>query len=247
MKKFIEICEEIKTETRKAESAKKGASWERYDAAADRLADILAAYHNGNATEAERDEARAEKSAAREEYKRAEDRATLHRIRAEILKENAKQAFYNDYIGIICDIWNKYEGKPHGEKTADKIRAELRAATGQYISICTEYNAVKIRITTAPGVPVENFEIGTKSGSERARATDENNKISPIDRDALRVWYCSEYIDDLTAHIKKLKKAHAAAIEAYEKACEAFTAYNALTRGKIERADIYHGIKNHLI
>lgn len=249
MEEFVKICEEIKRERAKAEKATNGDAFQRYDIATDALADILAAYRRGEATEAERDSAREEKRAALEAYKREQETATRCHLRAEILKDNAKQAFFNDYIGKICEIWNAYEGKPHGEKTAAKIRDELRAATGQYISIFNKWDQLNISVCTAPGVPVDNFEIGTAggAGSPKQRATDENNKILAINADALRVYYCAPYVDDINAHIKKLYKAHEAAAAAYEKAREAFAAYNELTRGNIERADIYHGIKKYLI
>jgi hypothetical protein len=161
-------------------------------------------------------------------------------MRAEILKENAMQAFAAQYLAKICEIWNKYEGKPHGEKTADKIRAELNALTGQNIYIGNKYSRASITIYTARGVAVDNFEIGTKGGSE-ARATDENNRILKLDPDALRVYYCGEYVYNIGAHIKALKKAYEDAKKAIEKAAEAFGKYNELTRGNMSRANIHDG------
>jgi hypothetical protein len=245
MKKFIEICEEIKKEKRAATAHTAN---DEYDRIFDDLRDVLARFHAGTATEEEKATAREKERAALDAYKREEERNTAHKLRAEILKENAKQAFFAEYIGKICEIWNRYEGKPYGEKTADKIRAELNALTGQYISIYNKWGSLTITIATARDVPIDNFEIGARNGSDKISATDESNKILKIDPNALRVWYCSEYVTDINAHIKALKKAHENARKAYEKAQDAFSEYNKLTRGNIERADIHHGtIKKYLI
>lgn len=239
MATFEAVCAEIKAERNRAKKCEASTA---YDLARD---EFLAVYHSDEATEAEKATAKAKKEKAREAYNREQDLNVAHQLRAEILTDNAKQAFFAQYIGDICAIWNKYEGKPHGEKTADKIRAELKALTGQNIYIGNKYSdSVSISIYTARGVGIDNFEIGTASGCT-ARATDENNKILKIDPDAFRVWYCSEYVYNIGAHIKALKKARDEAQKAIEKAREAFGRYNDLTRGKIQRADIYRGSVPH--
>lgn len=249
MKKFVTICEEIKKATAMAASLENGAAWARYDAAIDAFRDILHKYHRGEASEAERDAAKAEKDAAKAEYLTEAENATRAKLRAEILKDNAKQAFFAEHIGTICAIWNKYAGKPYCKKTADKIRDELKAATGLYIYIYNRYSSdICINICTAAGCPVNNFEIRTASGcGERVRALDENNKILPLAPEALRVWYCKEYINNIDTHIKKIYKAHAAARDAMEKAAELCHVYNSLTRGNMASASTAGGVKNYII
>lgn len=69
----------------------------------------------------------AELAAAEAAYKAAEEKYAAEckhnedlKIALEILKDNAANAFFAESIGTICTIWNKYAGKPHGEKTAEK-------------------------------------------------------------------------------------------------------------------------------
>ena len=240
MKKFIEICEEIKKE-----SAKKSTKAdEAHSVALDNLREVLRAFHAGEATEAEKEAAKEAERKAADAYAREEERNTDHRLTAAILRDNAKQAFFADYICKICEIWNKYEGKSHGEKTADKIRAELRALTGQGVYIGNQYGNAKIGIYTAQGVPVPSFDIVAKGGADAMKATDENNKILRLCADNLRVGYCGEYVHNIPEHIKKMKKAHAEARKAYEKAQELVSAYNKLTRGEIKRENIREGVRH---
>ena len=243
MKKFDQICEEIRAAEK---SATRHKAKDEYDAIFEIFGSALRDFHAGIITEEQKNKARERERAALEAYKREQDKNTADKIRAEILKENAAHAFYNDYIGIICDIWNKYAGKAHGEKTADKIREELKTATGYNIYIGNKYDGANIRVYTAYNCPVNNIEISATRASNE-RATDDNNKILKINAENLRICYASAYVTDINAHIKALKKAHADARKAYEKAREAFSIYNGLTRGKIQRADIYHGLNNYFI
>ena len=241
MEKYAKILEDIK---RHQASEKTAATDHLCDIHYD-LREVLRRYHAGEATEAEREAARAAELKARAAAKREQDRNEAHKLAAEILKDNAAQAFYAENIGKICEIWNSYAGKPHGEKTADKIRADLKAATGYYMSIGNRYSRASIYICTERD-PVENIEIGTAGASE-LRAIDENNKILKLDPAALRVYYCGDYVNDINAHIKELRKAHDNARRAYEKAQEAISAYNTLTRGNIRHENIHEGVKKWII
>lgn len=240
MKKFVEICEEIKKEIAKKSTKAADAQ----GLALEELRQVLRAYHNGEATEEEKQAAKEKEQRAAQAMQREEEKNEAHKLAAAIMRDNAKQAFFADYIGIICEIWNKYAGKPHGEKTADKIRSELRAATGQGVYICNEYKRIKISIYTAQGVPVPNFEIGESDPRKEPQAIDENNKILKIDPESFRVWYCGDYVENIPEHIKALKKAHKAARDAYEKAQELVSAYNKLTRGEIKRENIREGVSH---
>lgn len=243
MATFEAINAEIRAQLNQSTKTEAG---DAYDRIFEEHRETLRAFYSGNATEAEKTASKAREQTALEAYRREKESNATHKLRAEILKENAMQAFFAQYIGKICDIWNAYEGKPHGEKTAEKIRAELNAATGQNIYIGNQYSRASIKIYTARGVNIDNFEIGTKSGCE-ARATDENNRIVKLDPDALKVYYCNEYIYNIGAHIKALKKAHDEAEKAIEKAREAFSKYNHLIRGNMNRADIHSGRAPHTI
>lgn len=239
MKKYFEILNEIKearasiTDTAKTEKE------------LDRLA-LLEVKKNGTPEEFEKARATYKAAEARyiEECARNED----IKIKLEILKDNAAQAFFVENIGTICDIWNKYEGKPHGEKTAQKIRDELKAATGYYIYINNRYDETCINISVAYGTyaPFQRLEFVPIWNGQKQPALNNNNKIVKITPKNMRVYNCGAYVENIADHLKALKKAFKAAQDA-EKALEnAVKEYNALTRGNIQHGD-RNGVKSYII
>lgn len=194
-------------------------------------------------------EARAKYKAAEARYIDELARNESAKIALEILKDNAAQALAAEILPTICEIWNKYEKKPHGEKTADKIRAELRAATGYRVYISNKWDDAQITIYFDCGIraPWRSLEFVPVWNGSKQPATDSNNKIVRISAEAMRVHCCGAYVDDVPAHVDALREAHRAAKEA-EKALEnAVSAYNALTRGSIARGNTREGVKNWMI
>ncbi len=195
-------------------------------------------------TDAEFLEAKTRYEAAAAKYqKECDDNETL-KIKIEILKDNAAQALFAEIITPICEIWNKYEGKPHGEKTAQKIRDEIKAATGYRVYIGNKYDdaTIKIYFDYEMRAPFNDLEfLPVWNGTKQPALID--NKIVKLSPENMRVYCGSEYVENVNAHVKALKKAHAAALEA-EKALEAaISKYNELTRGKINRASVREGVK----
>ena len=193
---------------------------------------------------------------ARRAYKAAEARYieecthnTDIKIKIEILKDNAKQALLSEIISTICDIWNKYENKPHGEKTAQKIRDELKAATGYYISIGNKYDDANITIyfRYEDKAPFNNYIEFCPIWNGTKQPALINNKIVKLIPENFRVYYCGAYVDDVDAHITALKEAHAAAIAAEEALQEAVNKYNELTRGNIQHANSREGVKHYIV
>lgn len=236
MKKYNEIINEMKTlrasmtDTAKTEKE------------LDRLA-LLEVRKNGAPEEYEKALATYKAAEARyiEECANNED----IKIKLEILKDNAAQALFAENIGTICEVWNKYEGKPHGEKTAQKIRDELKSATGKRVYIGNRYDDAKITLYTDNNY--SNIEIVPKWNGEKQPATDNNNKIVKLNPDNMRVYCGNEYVENINEHLIAIKEAHKAAKEA-EKALEnAISIYNNLTRGNIQRASTREGVKNWLI
>lgn len=205
------------------------------------------AYHNGTPEELEAAKAKYKEAGARylEELRNNE----TQKIKIQILIDNAKQAFFSENIGKICEIWNRYEGKPHGEKTAAKIRDELKAATGLYISIGNKWGDAHIAIYCrySDKIKLPDIEIIPIYNGAKNPAIDNNNKILPLSADSLRVYDCGKYVDNIGAHIKELREAHKAAKKAEEAYKNAVSKYNALTRGNIQSINIREGVNNWIV
>lgn len=167
----------------------------------------------------------------------------------EILKDNAAQAFFSESIGTICAIWNKYAGKPHGEKTADKIRNELFSALGVRVWIGNKYDDAWITCYFQYGsnAPFNSIEFSSiRANGERIPALIEN-KIQPITPEMFRVYCCGEYVEDPEKQVRAIREAHTKAVEAEKALQAAIYEYNGLTRGNIARASIGGGIKKWYI
>lgn len=239
MKKYTDILKEItKTRNTMTDTAKTEKELEY-------LA-MKEAHKNGNENDF---------ATAKSKYKEAEKRYVEElqknenlKLKIEILKNNAAQAFFAENIHTICEIWNKYEGKPHGEKTAEKIRDELKTATGYYISIRNKYDTANIYVyfnneNPAPFQTLEFYPIW--DGNNTPATID--NKIQHLTPEKLKVYNCGEYVENVNAHINALRKAHAAAKEAEKAFSDAVSKYNELTRGNIQNASTREGVKNWLI
>lgn len=239
MKKYSEILNDIQ----KARAAMKDTAQIESNLARTLLIETR---RNGSDTELEKARAAYEKAA--EQYKQECTHNETQKLKIEILKENAAQALFAENIKTICDIWNKYENRPHGEKTAQKIRDEIESATGLRVYIGNKYDDASIKIYFSYGsrAPFNDLEfVPIWTGEKQPALID--NKIVKIAAENMRVYCCGEYVENVNAHVKEIRKAHAAALEA-EKALEnAIGVYNKLTRGNIQHASQREGVKKYLI
>ena len=240
MKKYVEILEDI-TAARAGivDTAKIEKEFTREA--------MIIAHKSG--TDAEFDAAKAAYKAAEEKYfaecKHNEDL----KIALEVLKDNAAQAFFSESIETICTIWNKYAGKPHGEKTAEKIRNEVFVALGVRVWVGNKYDDASITCcfdfgSKAPFRDLEFLAIRTNGGKIPALI---DNKIQPLSADMFRVYNCGAYVEDGAAHVQAIREAYEKAKEAEAAFANFVSAYNSLTRGSIARASTREGVKNWII
>ncbi len=196
----------------------------------------------------------AEFDAAEAAYKAAEERFAAEckhnddlQLTIEVLKDNAAQAFFAESIETICSIWTKYAGKPHGEKTAEKIREELFAALGVRVYVGNDYGDAKIACYFGAGAPFRSLEFCAVRTNGETTPALVGNKIQPLNPDMFRVYNCGAYVDDVAAHVQAIREAHEKALEAESAFSEAVSAYNRLTRGRIIQASTHDGVKRWYI
>lgn len=239
MKKFIDILAEIAAA--KARITDTAEAEKNFDREA-----LRQAVKNGS------DE---EKEAARDRYKAAEARYfaeleanTREKVLIQVLRDNAAQAYFSENIGIICDIWNRYAGKPHGEKTAEKIRNEIHQAINARCWIHNRYDTAEITVYFDYGTRYPFTELTFCSiwdGENKPALV--NNKVQPLAADKMKVYCCGEYVEDPEAHTAAIYAAHTASLEAEKAFSEAVSKYNALCRGNMSHASTREGVKNWII
>lgn len=196
----------------------------------------------------------AELDAALTAYKTAEEKYAAEckhnedlQMAVEVLRDNAAQAFFAENIGAICAVWNKYAGKPRGEKTADKIRKELFETLGVRIWISNQYGDACITCYFDGVAPFRELEFcAIRTNGENVPALVDN-KVQPLSADMFRVYNCGAYVDDVAAHVQAIREAHEKALEAESAFSEAVSAYNRLTRGRIAQASTRDGVKRWFI
>lgn len=197
----------------------------------------------------------AELAAAEAAYEAAEEKYAAEckhnedlKIALEILKDNAANAFFAESIGTICTIWNKYAGKPHGEKTAEKIRKELFDALGVRVYITNKYDDACITCyDLGRNAPFRQLEFyASRKAGENVPALV-GNKVQALNPDCFRLYCCGGYVDDVPAQVEAIRAAHEKAREAESAFSAAVSAYNNLTRGNIVRASTREGVKSWII
>lgn len=170
------------------------------------------------------------------------------KIRAEILRENLKAAIFEMLKPIIWETLKKYDGKPYGDKTREKIAEETKTACGYRVYFGERYGSGEIKAYNAASynnadniaIYAHNVPIFSGELKNRLREPLETEKA------AFSVAYeKARYTEpeQIDAAINAIIAAHKAAEEA-EKAYNAAVArYNDLRPNANEAAKtIYNGV-----
>lgn len=167
------------------------------------------------ANDAEREKANNAFIAAHKAHDR--DAAGLASLEIDKLKKNAERitargkVLTNNYNYIIvetgknalAEILKNYDGKKHGEKTAEKIRDEMRERGFDFYLPATHYfsqekDCININERGAYG---RGLEIWTKN---RAKIVDENNIIHA--EAVAEVVNCYKYIDNIKTYLDEIER-----------------------------------------
>ena len=128
---------------------------------------------------------------------------------------------------IVLEVLQKYNGKPHGEKTSQKIREEIKEKTDCFVYV----NSDSFRIVPCGTVGnTYNVECGTKYENGNKKKVLIDNKINLVSMEDLEVYYINRtYFDDLDTTVTELKRIHAEAQKKQEELKELCSQFNKLS------------------
>lgn len=155
------------------------------------------------------------------------------------LRNNARVALYTEILPDVLEVWNKYQGKPYGDRTAEKIRNEIFEKCG--CSVYLTPNSYGADISFYPE-QIERFSCYTRYiAGKKINMTNEDNKIVAITADYLQVENGLNYCENIKKAIKDLKKYRAEAAKIKEQLKSVCNKYNEFTVPGIEniRHDAY--------
>lgn len=169
-----------------------------------------------------------------------------------ILNDNMRQAYVNEFLPVIIEEYSKFDGKPLGEKTKDKINTAIKKRIN-----CSTYTHPSYFTTELHLVPLNadgysdfrfnygDFELwGTRNpdSNDCANFLDENNKIHADALRSYRLTSCGQYVEDPHKKALEIVEAHKKALEALAEARKAIDAYDALLPSKIN--SMYINVSN---
>lgn len=219
MKKYIELLDEIK---------KTGEAIRDAEANTNRLVDSYMKVCNLK----ERCEARkAVESEMIENSQRTKDLELTRKI----LKNNAKIALFNEVMPVALEILKKYNGKPYGEKTQQKISDEVKEKTNCRFYISSRYGSHFFKVYPADDFGNEyNISCSTeyRDGNKKPLLID--NKIQPITFDEIALYYISrDYVEDIPHRVEELKQLYKEAVAKQKELEEICSCFNTLAVGDI--------------
>lgn len=148
----------------------------------------------------------------------------IYTLENKILKDNARRMLFAEVIEKILDIWNSYKGKPYGDKTKEKIRNQIKEATG-----CWAYfHGNELSLSVAHDVDnALSMYFGYRDGDIYTRGgfIDDNNKIREVAVEDVTLNYCHEYEHnphELAERIYEKKKVLEAELVAYQQKLSEF-------------------------
>ena len=164
----------------------------------------------------------------------AAERVRDLKISVALLKNNAKLALFAEVVPVALEVLAKYNGKPYGEKTREKISTEIKNRTGCLFWIGDRYGSNEYRIC-----PVDRYgfdiTVGTRRENGQSKPLLVDNKIQLVTVDDLTVQYINKhYFEDIPATVQEMRKAHARAVEIQKELGEACSAFNAFAVDGIE-------------
>lgn len=127
-------------------------------------------------------------------------------ITLKILQNNAKIALFNEVMPVVLEVLSKYNGKPYGPKTRQKISDEVKEKTNCRFYISSRYGSDSFDIYPSDKSSEYSINCGTiyTNGSQKQILID--NKIQSVKFEEVQLYYInSEYVTDIPQRVETLK------------------------------------------
>lgn len=182
----------------------------------------------------------------------ANELATLE-IETKIRHDNIRRMIYNEAIPVALDILRKYNGKPYGEKTKEKISAEMKARCNCSLYLYSGYHEdISITPLNEDGnnhyyFKYDDFRIYAKyRNGEKRPALSADNKINgTLTPDDVYLCDCSEIVPDPSTRAAEILSAFTELKRKQDQFEREITKFNNLLPSGIERRYI-SGFRNYL-
>ena len=138
-------------------------------------------------------------------------------ITLKILQNNAKIALFNEVMPVALEVLAKYNGKPYGTKTKQKISDEIKEKTNCRFYISSRYGSDSFDIYPSDKSSEYsiNCETAYTNGSQKQILID--NKIQPVKFEEVQLYYIgSEYVTDIPQRVETLKSLYKDAVAKQE-------------------------------
>ena len=153
-------------------------------------------------------------------------------ITLKILQNNAKIALFNEVMPVALEVLSKYNGKPYGAKTKQKISDEVKEKTNCRFYISSRYDSDSFDIYPNDVSNEYNIDSGTAytNGSQKQILID--NKIQPVKFEEVQPYYISrEYVTDIPQRVETLKSLYKEAVAKQEELKAICDSFNKLAVG----------------
>lgn len=157
------------------------------------------------------------------------------RLTNKYLSDNARRAFFAEVMPGIIEVFSKYDGKPYGEKTSEKIKNEIKTRCNCLVWINHSYSRQTLRIVpAAEGITAYRTCEVEASTWENENYLLVNNKIVAENFKKLSVDYCPEYVENIPARVAEIRAARNAAAEAWSEYEKKQGEFNKLTPSGVD-------------
>lgn len=155
----------------------------------------------------------AKKATNNDLIKTTERRKQDLQIALKILQNNAKIALFNEVMPVALEILSKYNGKPYGEKTKQKISDEVKEKTNCRFYISSRYGLDSFDIYPSDA----SNEYSINCGTENQKQILIDNKIQPVKFEEIQLYYIGrEYVTDVPQRVETLKSLYKDAVAKQE-------------------------------